>query len=139
MIYSRRRKPSPITMEENTYLPARGVKGKLRAGLDSQETHSIPLPYLICLRKKKETFLIEYLSPAVRPVVSVRLFLSLTDVLLLLHTNPLSQCECRLPALLLSCQQTPIVCVTKLHELKKKLPLQLSNYDLFLPRVSICV
>lgn len=71
MIYSRQWNPSPITAEENTYLPACSVKARQRqteGGVRSQAHWVSSSLYL-------GTFLMKYLSPAVRPVVTVQLFL----------------------------------------------------------------
>lgn len=75
MIYSRRWNPSPITAEENTYLPARSVKTRRRqteGGARSQAHRASESPpaciwelfwWNICLRRCVLRFLFNYFSP----------------------------------------------------------------------------
>ena len=56
MIYSRRWNPSPITAEENTYLPACGVEDKPRAGCVHKHTEHPSLLQPVCGNFSDEIF-----------------------------------------------------------------------------------
>lgn len=56
MIYSRRWNPSPITAEENTYLPARSVEDKPRAGCVHKHTEHPSLLQPVCGNFSDEIF-----------------------------------------------------------------------------------